>query len=135
MPYGLVIWDLRLVTSHPRAAILVQTKVREQQEPNMKGLISRTGLLAAVLLAGTLLPGVAACGNAEPTARTARHVIVDTDMSSDDIMALSYLLERPDISVRAITVEGTGVADGRSGAENARRLLRALGIHRRISIA
>jgi hypothetical protein len=41
-------------------------------------------------------------------------MIVDTDMSSDDIMALTYLLERSDVSVRAITVEGTGVADGRS---------------------
>jgi pyrimidine-specific ribonucleoside hydrolase len=62
-------------------------------------------------------------------------VIIDADMGSDDIMALTYLLERPDVSVRAITVEGTGVADGLPGAANARRLLLALGIHRRVPIA
>jgi pyrimidine-specific ribonucleoside hydrolase len=87
------------------------------------------------MLVGTTLTALTACGNDQPTARAARAVVVDTDMSSDDIMALTYLLERPDISVRAITVEGTGVADGRPGAENVRRLVRALGIHRRIPIA
>jgi pyrimidine-specific ribonucleoside hydrolase len=61
-------------------------------------------------------------------------VIVDTDMSSDDIMALCYLLERPDISVRAITVVGTGVAHGPAGARNVLRLLHALGIRRTIPV-
>jgi len=62
-------------------------------------------------------------------------MIVDTDMSSDDIMALTYLLERTDVTVRAITVEGTGVADGKAGARNVLRLIRALGIHRAIPVA
>lgn len=101
----------------------------------MKGLRSRTALLAALMLAGTLLPGLAACGNGQPRVPQRRPVVVDTDMSSDDIMALTYLLERSDISVRAITVQGAGVANGRPGADNARRLLRSLGIHKRIPIA
>jgi hypothetical protein len=62
-------------------------------------------------------------------------MIVDADMSSDDIMALTYLLERADVRVRAITVEGTGVADGRPGALNVLRLVRALGIRQHITVA
>jgi pyrimidine-specific ribonucleoside hydrolase len=85
-----------------------------------------------VLLAGALLSALASCGGGAASADGPTPVIVDTDMSSDDIMALSYLLERPDISVQAITVEGTGVAHGPAGARNVLRLLRALGIHRAI---
>jgi pyrimidine-specific ribonucleoside hydrolase len=86
-----------------------------------------------VVLAGALLSSLASCsGGAAPAGPVP--VIVDTDMSSDDIMALCYLLERPDISVRAITVEGTGVAHGPAGARNVLRLLRALGIHRTIPV-
>ncbi|HEX6932880.1 MAG TPA: nucleoside hydrolase [Streptosporangiaceae bacterium] len=102
----------------------------------MKGLITRTGLVAAIALAAMLPPALSACGtSATSHARAARPVVIDTDMSSDDIMALAYLLQKPGISVRAITVEGTGVADGLSGAQNASRLVRALGIPRRIPIA
>jgi len=81
------------------------------------------GLLAAALGAG-FLPAIAACGGAT-TARGPVPVIVDTDMSSDDIMALAYLLKQPGISVRAVTVEGTGVAHGLAGARNVLRLIGA----------
>ena len=101
----------------------------------MKGVISRTGMVAALALAAMLPSALSACSGAQSPARATRSVIVDTDMSSDDIMALAYLLEKPGISVRAITVEGTGVADGLSGAQNASRLVRALGIRRHIPIA
>jgi Inosine-uridine preferring nucleoside hydrolase len=57
-----------------------------------------------------------------------------TDMASDDIMALSYLLEVPGISVQAVTVEGTGEAHGPAGARNALRLMRSLGVHRPIPV-
>jgi inosine-uridine nucleoside N-ribohydrolase len=53
-------------------------------------------------------------------------VIVDTDMNSDDIMALAYLLRRGDVAVQAITVAGDGIAHGPAGARNAQRLARAL---------
>ena len=86
--------------------------------------------LASGVLAGVLV-GAAACGGpVVPAAQVApasgMPVIVDTDMASDDIMALAYLLEDPAVSVRAITVEGTGVAHGLPGARNALRLIWAL---------
>jgi inosine-uridine nucleoside N-ribohydrolase len=87
-----------------------------------------------VVLAGALLSALASCGQGAAPTGGPTPVIVDTDMSSDDIMALCYLLERPDISVQAITVEGTGVAHGPSGARNVLRLLRALGIHHAIPV-
>lgn len=90
----------------------------------MKTGRSRVGLMAALGLAAALLPGVTGCGGARPAPSAATAVIVDTDMASDDVMALMYLLDRPDVSVRAITVEGTGVADGRAGARNVLRLIR-----------
>ncbi|MGB9358815.1 MAG: nucleoside hydrolase [Acidimicrobiia bacterium] len=37
-------------------------------------------------------------------------IIVDTDVSLDDAMAIPYLLRRPDIEILAVTVSGTGVA-------------------------
>jgi pyrimidine-specific ribonucleoside hydrolase len=87
-----------------------------------------------VVLAGALLSSLASCGGGAAPASGPAPVIVDTDMSFDDVMALCYLLERPDISVQAITVEGTGVAHGPDGARNVLRLLRALGIHRTIPV-
>jgi len=101
----------------------------------MRGITAMRGRIVTVLLAGALLSSLAACGGgAAPGGGGPTPVIVDTDMASDDIMALSYLLERPDISVQAITVEGTGVAHGPAGAQNALRLLRALGIRRAIPV-
>jgi pyrimidine-specific ribonucleoside hydrolase len=101
----------------------------------MRGLRSRTALVLAIALAGLLPPSLAACGSPPVAGPAATTMIVDTDMSSDDIMALTYLLARADVSVRAITVEGTGVAVGRPGAQNVLRLVRALGIRRHIPVA
>jgi len=36
-------------------------------------------------------------------------MVIDTDVGSDDVMAILYLLRRPDVDVRAITVSGTGL--------------------------
>ena len=86
----------------------------------------RPGRAGVVLLAGALLASLASCGGGAAPAGGPVPVIVDTDMSSDDIMALCYLLERPDLSVQAITVEGTGVAHGPAGA---RQIADRLGDH------
>jgi inosine-uridine nucleoside N-ribohydrolase len=51
-----------------------------------------------------------------------RPVIIDTDLSFDDYVALLFLFQRPDIDVRAITVVN-GTAHVKRGVENARRLL------------
>ncbi len=37
-------------------------------------------------------------------------IVIDTDVSLDDAMAIPYLLRRPDIEILAVTVSGTGVA-------------------------
>jgi inosine-uridine nucleoside N-ribohydrolase len=93
--------------------------------------MKRHPLLAGLLLALSLL--VAACGvgantpavvrqTALPvvTATTApRSFVVDTDMAADDWMALLYLLRRPDIAVKAITVSGTGEAHCAPGVRHA----------------
>ena len=54
------------------------------------------------------------------------HVVLDTDLAFDDIMALLYLLRRDDVSVDAVTVTGTGEAHCDPGVRNAQALL-ALG--------
>ena len=52
-----------------------------------------------------------------------RSVVIDTDMTTDDWMAILFLPHRTDVRVKAITVSGTGIADGAPGARNAIRLL------------
>lgn len=56
-----------------------------------------------------------------------RPVIIDTDMASDDAMAILYLLRHPGFAVEAITVTGTGEAHALPGAQNALGLLAMAG--------
>ncbi len=58
--------------------------------------------------------------------KSRRPIIVDTDLSFDDYVALLYLLQHPGIDVRAITV-ANGVAHIKPGIENLRRLLALVG--------
>lgn len=72
--------------------------------------------------------GVAACSELEPLAPPPestgqRAVVIDTDMGGDDLMAILFLLQRPDISVEAITVTGTGLAHCAPGVDLALRVL------------
>ncbi len=55
-----------------------------------------------------------------------RPVIVETDLSFDDYVALIYLLQCPDLDIRAITVVN-GVVYVKQGIENVRRLLALVG--------
>lgn len=48
-----------------------------------------------------------------------RMVVIDTDMAADDWMAILYLLQRPDVTVRAITVTGAGEAHCAPGVRHA----------------
>ena len=81
------------------------------------------------ILAFSLTLVLTACG-IQPTPRptptpftgTVRSVIIDTDMDANDWMAILYLLNRPDISVAAITVSGTGEAHCEPGIQNAMSL-------------
>ena len=62
----------------------------------------------------------------EPTTTGLRHVVFDTDLAFDDIMALLYLLQRDDVAIDAVTIAGTGEAHCDPGVRNALGLL-ALG--------
>jgi len=81
------------------------------------------------ILAFGLMLVLTACGiqptpqvTPTPVTGTARPVIIDTDMAADDWMAILYLLNRPDVSVTAITVSGTGEAHCEPGIQNAMSL-------------
>jgi pyrimidine-specific ribonucleoside hydrolase len=56
-----------------------------------------------------------------------RRVIIDTDMAADDWMAILYLLQRPDVSIEAITVTGAGEAHCGPGTEYALGLVALAG--------
>ncbi|HEY3836463.1 MAG TPA: nucleoside hydrolase [Bryobacteraceae bacterium] len=60
------------------------------------------------------------------TARAAIPVVIDTDMGSDDEMAIALLLAHPEIPVEAI-IAVNGLAHVPAGAANARRLVKASG--------
>ena len=68
-------------------------------------------VVSLLLLAATLL-----------TAAPPRHVIVDTDAGSDDLMAIAFLLARADIEIEAITV-ANGLAHVPEGAKHVLQLL------------
>ena len=54
-------------------------------------------------------------------------VVVDTDMSTDDILALLFLLQRPDVDIRAVIASGVGLAHAAAGSQNVLALLDVLG--------
>ncbi len=86
----------------------------------------RCGVLLAV--ASMVLAGCNASSSRVSNSEAARiPVVVDTDMGADDIVALLYLLGRPDVDVVAVTVDGDGLVRCPAGAANARALLRAAG--------
>jgi pyrimidine-specific ribonucleoside hydrolase len=55
-----------------------------------------------------------------------RSIIIDTDAGSDDLMAIAFLLSRPDLRVEAITI-ANGVAHVPAGGRNILRLLELAG--------
>ncbi len=84
-------------------------------------------LRPVVLLSVFLLACVAAQAQPRP-AYSQRVVIVDTDAGSDDLMAIAFLLSRPDIHVEAITIVN-GMAHVQAGGRNVLRLLALAGRH------
>lgn len=61
-----------------------------------------------------------------PTPRP-RTIVIDTDMASDDWMAILYLLQRTDVTIKAITVTGTGEAHCAPGIQHAVGLMTLAG--------
>ncbi|MCC6904906.1 MAG: nucleoside hydrolase, partial [Anaerolineae bacterium] len=79
--------------------------------------------MTGLLLAGCATPagqiGTAPRPSADEPGIERTPVIIDTDMSADDWVAILYLLSHPAAEVRAITVSGTGVAHCNGGVRNA----------------
>ncbi len=61
---------------------------------------------------------------APATAANPKPLIIDTDMTSDDFMAITYLLNNPDFSVKAITVTGSGFSYCDAGVQVALGMLK-----------
>ncbi len=51
-------------------------------------------------------------------------IIIDTDMTTDDFMAITYLLNNPNFSIKAITVTGTGFSYCDAGVQVALGMLK-----------
>jgi pyrimidine-specific ribonucleoside hydrolase len=88
-------------------------------------VLSIVGLVAPWFTGDLFLePPYAPVGAEMPGPR--RAVIVDTDLSFDDYVAILYLLQRPDIDTLGVTVVN-GVAHVEAGLENIHRLLAMAG--------
>ena len=77
----------------------------------------RCGLTLAALVVALATVG---CGSAS-TSRIS--LVVDTDLSSDDVLALLYLAQDPGVDLRAVTVSGSGLVHCPGGARIAQDLL------------
>lgn len=77
----------------------------------------------------SLLVVSSACGAPETetsvdlAASDGRPVVIDTDMGPDDVVALLYLLQRPEVEVLAVTVSGDGLAHCEAGTARAAGVL------------
>ncbi|MDX1902150.1 MAG: nucleoside hydrolase [Gammaproteobacteria bacterium] len=57
---------------------------------------------------------------------TTHDYIIDTDVGIDDVIAILYLLNHPDVNVKAITIDGDGNAHCKPAAENIAGLLQLM---------
>ena len=65
-----------------------------------------------------VISSLGACGDGDTM-----KVIIDSDGAFDDMKAILYLLQQPDVEIGAITFSGTGIAHCPAAAENASALL------------
>jgi len=93
------------------------------------GRIAAVAIVLAVLSGACVADQTQSAPSATTPASTVRHVVFDTDLAFDDIMALLYLLQRDDVAIDAVTITGTGEAHCDPGVQNALRLLALGGNH------
>ena len=93
-----------------------------------------TARQTVALVTASLLASLTVACSADEGRRTDRgsaakttEVVVDTDMGTDDVMALLFLLERSDITIDAVTIAGDGLTHPEAGVRNARSLLALAG--------
>jgi len=83
----------------------------------------------AILLLAACGPRAASTkpGNSQtPGESTRTPVVIDSDMGSNGVMAILYLLQRPEFSVEAITISGTGETHCGPGIAHARGMIAML---------
>jgi pyrimidine-specific ribonucleoside hydrolase len=78
--------------------------------------------------------GALGCAALAACVQGPRPVVIDTDMGTDDMMGILYLLQRPEIAIKAITVTGAGLAHCEQGMRNALSLVELTG-HSGIPVA
>jgi hypothetical protein len=105
--------------------------------------VTRRRRMSVLLLAATLLAGCASAAptdapldtsppsapsdTAAPSPVGPAPVVLDVDMSSDDAMAIPFLVREPSLDVRAVNVVGTGLVHCAQGIQFATDVLAALG--------
>jgi inosine-uridine nucleoside N-ribohydrolase len=82
-----------------------------------------TALIVVAVLTAACLADTGPETPRSPATQDLRHVVLDTDLAFDDIMALLYLMQRDDVVIDAVTITGTGEAHCDPGVRNALRLL------------
>lgn len=88
-------------------------------------LVALAGCAAPYDDDGELVQTGALAGAAAPD-DDATPVVVDTDLAGDDLVALAYLLRRPDVRVVAVTIAGTGLVGCDPGVDLVADLVHAL---------
>jgi len=85
-------------------------------------------VFTALFLTGDRISGTAAQPVSELTwDKPPIPLIVDTDLSMDDHLALLFLLQHPGVDIQAITVSGTGEVHCKPGVRNMLDILEMLG--------
>ncbi len=83
----------------------------------------RSLIVASVLVLS--VPAMASCGDqANQAAAGPQPLVIDTDVGSDDALALLYMLQDPGVDVLAVTVSGTGLVHCDSGVSIVAGLVR-----------
>ena len=80
-------------------------------------------VLLCILLTACASASAPLASSPTPFTGEPRSVIIDADMAHEDMHAILYLLQRPDVRVEAITVSGTGEAHCEAGVRHALGLI------------
>ena len=111
--------------------------LRRDHRANSPGIVAVLAAALALVLAAcgaVSSPSASPFSSPEPTSPPAPslavrpQVVIDTDMSTDDTVALPFLLREPAIDVLAVTVVGTGLAHCGGGQQAVSNILATLGI-------
>jgi inosine-uridine nucleoside N-ribohydrolase len=117
---------------------------RKLAETKKEGTMNHKTWFSLVISSSLVLLLVVACGAPQaapastptpptaapspvPTIEAGTPVVIDTDMGIDDVMAILYMLQRPEVEVKAITVAGDGLVHCDAGTRHALGLVAIAG--------